>query len=183
MTWMALSACDLITTPGCWNFNAKIWNRKDRRQELYHIVEITAAHYNELQARLDKLYPDRHTRDYHAGTEGVLSTKLELPRKFKSPLVAPAPEPASHEQEDNEEEANNDGDDPRSLFPVTLEYLDLSCLELENTTSRMPLVFLIRKEYKILSELVNGLHCAIISGQPATGRVLVFLLMLDLTQT
>ena len=159
--------------------HAKIWNRKDRWQELHHTVEITAAHYDELQERLDKLYPDRHTREYHAGSEGVLSTKLELLRNFKPPLVAPPPElstRADNEQaENNEEEENNDSDDLRSLFPVTLEYLDLSCLELENMTLRMPLVFLIRNEYKILSELVDRQGSAIISGQPGTGRIPVFL--------
>ena len=158
--------------------HTKIWDRKDLWQELYHTVEITAAHYDELQARLDKLYPKRHTPEYLAGTEGVLSTKLELLRNFKSPLVTPAQEHAAHvdneQAEYSEEEENNGGDDPRSLFPVTLEYLDLSCLELKNMTSRMPLAVLIRKEYKILSELVNRHGSSIISGQPGTGRILVF---------
>ena len=181
--------------------HSKIWDRKDLWQELFHTVEITAAHYYELQERLGKLYPDRHTRDYHAGSEGVLSTKLELLRNFKPPLVAPARELAAHtdneraennEEEENndddkgnndDDEGNNDDDDPCSLFPVTLKYLDLSYLELENTTLRMPLAFLIRNEYEILSELVDRQGSAIISGQPGTGRIPVFPLMLDLTQT
>ena len=47
----------------------------------------------------------------------------------------------------------------------------------------MPLVFLIRGEYAILSNLLETVDSAIISGQPGIGRSPVFLLMLDLTQT
>ena len=171
--------------------HAKIWGRYDRFQELFHTVEITAAHYNELQERLGILHPYRHTGGYFARADsaGVLSTKLEVLRNFKPPLVAPVPELAAHadneqvKNNEEEEEENDDNDDPRSLFPVTIRYLDLSCLELEKTTIRMPLVFLIRNEYAKLSDLLENVDSAIISGQPGTGRIPVSLLMLNLTQT
>ena len=99
-----------------------------------------------------------------------------------------ASEFAAHADNDqvqnDEEEEINDEDEPRSLFPFTLEYLDLSCLQLEVTTSRMPVVFFIRDEYKFLSEILDKLNgSGIVSGQPGTGRILAFLLMLDLTRT
>jgi len=160
--------------------HGKIWAREDRRQELFHSVEITAAHYDELQQRLDKLYPNRHTREYQACSEGVLSTKLEILRNFQ-PLVATPPELAAHadnrdeQGENNEEEENNNDDEFRSIFPVTIEYLDLSCLQLENTMLRMPLTLLIRNEYNILSGIVDRLQdSGIISGQPGTGKISMF---------
>jgi hypothetical protein len=162
--------------------HAKIWGREDRWQELHHTVEITAAHYDELQGRLDKLYPDRHTRRYQTSSERVLSTKLDILRNFQPP---PAPELVAHADNEQAEEENNDDDDDelRSIFPVTIEYLDLSCLQLENTTLRMPLAFLIRDEYRILDDILDNLDgSGIISGQPGTGKILVFLLMLHLTQ-
>ena len=51
----------------------KIWNQKDRLQELFHTVEITTAHYDELQDCLDKLCPNRHTREYKACSKNVMS--------------------------------------------------------------------------------------------------------------
>ena len=146
------------------------------------------AHYNELQERLDKLCPNRHTQGYIAASKSVLSTKLDVLRNFQPPLAAPAPElpaQADNEQaENNEEEENNDDDKLHSIFPVTITYLDISCLQLEDMTLRMPPVFLIRDEYRILDDIVDRLQgSGIISGQPGTGNILVFFLMLDLTQT
>ena len=167
--------------------HGKIWNRKDRLEELLHTVEITTAHYDELQERLDKLCPNRHNQGYIAGSKSVLSTKLDILRNFQPSLAAPAPELAAYadnEQAENNKEENNDADDPRSIFPVTIEYLDLSCLQLKDMTSRMPPTFLIRDEYKILDDIVDELQgSGIISGQPGTGNLLVFPLMRDLTQT
>lgn len=166
--------------------HGKIWNRKDRWQELRHTVEITAAHYDELQRCLDKLNPDRHTREYLAGSESVLSTKLDILRNFKPPLVTPALEFAAcadNEQAENNEEENKDDDGPCSIFPVTIEYLDLSCLQLKNMMSSMPLAFLIRDEYRTLDDIVDRLDSGIFSGQPGNGKIPVFLLMLNLIQT
>lgn len=56
-------------------------------------------------------------------------------------------------EEKMEAEGNNDGidDDLRSLFPVKIRYLDLSCLELQNLPTRLPLPMLIRDEYDIIT--------------------------------
>jgi hypothetical protein len=40
--------------------HSKIWGQEDRRQELFMTVEITTAHYKELEERLTKLHPNRH---------------------------------------------------------------------------------------------------------------------------
>lgn len=128
--------------------HSKIWGREDRWHELFHTIEITTAHYDELQERLDKLNPDRRTGGYFARADsaGVLSTKLEVLRNFKPPSVAPAPELAAHadnwqaNNNEEEEEENDDNDDPRSLFPVKIQYLDLSCLERTKLRSQMPLL-------------------------------------------
>jgi len=109
-----------------------------------HYREITVAHYDELQQRLDRLYPDRHTERYfaQAGSAGVLSAKLEVLRNLKPPLMTPAPELAPHA--DNDQAKNNeedDNDDLRFLFLITIQYLDLPCLRIRRCA------FLIRDEY------------------------------------
>jgi hypothetical protein len=44
--------------------HSRIWGQEDRRQELLTTVEITAAHYKELEDRLTKRYPNRHSEMY-----------------------------------------------------------------------------------------------------------------------
>jgi len=58
--------------------HSKIWGQKNRRQELF-----TTAHYKELEERLTKLHPNRHSETYEA--QDVLSIKLEVLRSFKTP--------------------------------------------------------------------------------------------------
>ena len=165
-------------------------------------MELTIAHYLELQKRLADLYPDRLSEEYEA--KEVLSTKLDVLRYFEPPSIDPASATAlaahrihtdneaenevQEESDDTENEAENEvqkdsddiDDELCSLFPFVLNFMDFSTLELETPPVRMPQPLLIRQEYSFLTERL-GKRSAIISGQPGTGEVLVFLLMLNLT--
>jgi len=64
------------------------------------------------------------------------------------------------------------------FFSIRIQYLDLSCLGLENKPLHIPLLLLIHQEYDVISDLLN--QCAnnfsgsaIISGQPGTGEVTI----------
>jgi hypothetical protein len=139
--------------------HSKIWGQEDQRQELFKTVEITAAHYEELEKRLTELYPDRHSDTYEA--EEVLSIKLEVLRSFKAPsIAAPATHPDSHEAEGK---SNDIDDELCSLFPFTVEFWDLSSLKLKNYPAQMPQPLLVRQEYKFLSKRL-GHGSVILSG-------------------
>jgi hypothetical protein len=154
--------------------HSKIWGQKNRRQELFTTVEITTAHYKELEERLEKLHPNRHSETYEA--QDVLSIKLEVLRSFKTPSNGGATH-ATHpdiESCEAEGESNEVDDELYSLFPFTVEFLDLSSLKLETSLLRMPQQLLVRQEYKFLTKRLPD-RSAILSGQPGTGGMPVFL--------
>jgi hypothetical protein len=89
-----------------------------------------------------------------------------------------------NDNDDNDNDDNDNGNDDdfnpaKDLFPFLLSYLDLSTLELkEKVPNRLPLPLLLRKEYKVISELIKKRPQAsggsvIVSGQPGTGQFLV----------
>ena len=154
--------------------HSKIWGQEDRRQELFMSVEITTAHYKELEERLTKLHPNRHSETYEA--QDVLSIKLEVLRSFKTRGATHAthatyPDIESYEAEG---ESNEVDDELYSLFPFTVEFLDLSSLKLETPLLRMTQPLLIRQEYNFLTKRLPD-RPAILSGQPGTGGIPVFL--------
>jgi hypothetical protein len=155
--------------------HSKIWGQEDRRQELFTTVKITTAHYKELEERLTKLYPNRHSETYEA--QDVLSIKLDVLRSFKTPSNGTHATHATHpdaESYETEGESNEVDDELYSLFPFTVEFLDLSSLKLETTLLRMQQPLLIRQEYKFLTERLPN-RSTILSGQPGTGGIPVFL--------
>ena len=153
--------------------HSKIWGRKDRRSELFCDVKITLAHYLELQKRLK---PGRDLPDYQSND--VQSIKLDV---LRTPVMHPGD--IDGEQvglEHIEDAGDSDGldDELCSLFPATIQYLDLSSLKLDNKPPRIPLVLLIRQDYSIISQLLdresNSIRgSAFVSGQPGIGEFFV----------
>jgi len=60
--------------------HGKFWKQESLRFTLFHTVEITRAHYSELQTRLNVAQPTRHSNTYK--TEGVMSIKLDILQKI-----------------------------------------------------------------------------------------------------
>lgn len=168
-----------------WLFelHSKIWGRQDLVGKLSYKLEITAAHYFQLQKRLDHLYPNRSSEDYWNGN--VLSTKLNILQSVAPPPVSsliPVMSTGGEGEQIEGEQIEVDGmdDELRAFFPATVEYLDLSSLELKKPPPRIPLPLLIRKEYHIITNMLNKLPqgnagSVIISGQPGTGETLILL--------
>lgn len=179
MSWDSkrLRTDDHLQHAWLFDLHSKIWDRKDLEQELFYRLEITAAHYVELQKRLDDLYPNRSSEDYQNGN--VLSIKLNILRSF-----APPPEAliqvTSTGGDDEQNEVDGMDDELRALFPDTVTYMDLSSLKLKKPPPRIPLPLLIRKEYGIITNMLNKLPegnagSVIISGQPGTGETFILL--------
>jgi len=139
-----------------------------------------------LQKRLKEQHPDRDLPNYDAGRNNVLSIKLEIlhqtiPASAPSPFVQQAH--SGNEQilvQDDGDLEENEDTEFCSFLPATLEFLDLSSLKLKKQPTRLPLLLFFREEYSVISQLLkkepehsNG--SAIVSGQPGTGEVLVFL--------
>jgi len=171
-------------TPWLKEVYSKIWNRGDLKQKLFRKVEVTRAHYDELQVILDRKYPDRNDPEYDGRSHEVLSDKLEHLNLIAAGHVSPLRDPDNNkdrvDDDDDLEASNEDDSEIDSFFPFTLTYLDLSILELENKSERCPLPLFIRQEYNHLSKLIdkepqNGTGSVIVSGQPGTGEVLVSL--------
>jgi hypothetical protein len=77
--------------------------------------------------------------------------------------------------DDEQIEVDGMDDELRVLFPATVTYMDLSSLKLKKPLPRIPLPLLIRKEYGIITNMLNKLPegnagSVIISGQPGTGE-------------
>ncbi|KAF5376092.1 hypothetical protein D9615_007752 [Tricholomella constricta] len=151
--------------------HSKIWDRQDLAPQLFPEVEVTYEHYHELQRRLMELHPNRNSPDYNGDAHIVLSTKLDILLSYKPSLKT--------DSKDDEDLGEDDGDDTnvelRSLFPAKIKFLDFSSLELKETSERLPVPLLLREEYDFISGLLdsrprNNAGCAIISGQPGTGK-------------
>jgi hypothetical protein len=153
---------------------------------LFYEVEITAAHYVELQKRLENLYPNRNSKDYR--NDNVISIKLDVLQSFAPPPEAliqvayPGSDDKQIEVEEDEDKEDNYGMDNelRAFFPATVTYMDLSSLKLKKPPPRIPVPLLIRQEYSIISDMLNKLPegnagSVVVSGQPGTGETPLFL--------
>ncbi|KAH9952840.1 hypothetical protein BC827DRAFT_1252018 [Russula dissimulans] len=170
-------AGDSIPTDFPWlaEVHSKIWNREDLRPQLFRKVEVTRAHYDQLQKRLNELHTDRDSQDYNSTNPDVLRAKLDL-LQSPTPVEALSPE---HPADDND-----DLEGSSSLFPSILSFVDLSTLGLEqDVPTRVPLLFLLRQEYEVISNLIekrpkNSGGSVIVSGQPGTGKTIYLYLRL-----
>ena len=146
----------------------KIWNRGDLKSELFRTVEVTRVDYGKLQHDLDQNFSGRNLPGYDGSPNDVLSYKLDILNR-----AAPTNPPHTNNDVDN-------GDDPEdidSLFPSTLNFLDLSTV-LKKKSHCFPLAIFVREEYNIITKLIkerppNSRGSFIVSGQPGTGTVLV----------
>ena len=124
------------------------------------------------------LQPGRNLQNYTG--VNVQSIKLDILRSFKPPLSIPLghnDDVVGMEQTEDGEDNDSLDDELRSLFPATIQYLDLSSLELSDPLRRLPLPLLIRQEYNVISKLLDDLPknnkgSAIVSGQPGIGDFL-----------
>jgi hypothetical protein len=166
---------------GAWlmEIHRKIWNRKDRQQKLFRTITIEFTDYERLEKRLAGLRSGRREAAYSANTAEILPVKLA----FLQSIPSVASDPLNEEKVGDSYDLY---DELRTLFPLTLEYLDLSNLGLQVSSPRMPVPLLIRQEYRALSKLLGELpmdcgDSAIITGQPGTGaNMFVTLLLLGL---
>jgi len=171
--------------------HSKIWNRGELESTLFRKVEVTQAHYDALQDRLNRQYPDRGTKGYNGSPNDVLSDKLGI-LKWTAPAEAD-----NHEDrvdDDDGLEASGSDDDQASSgddglegsneddlsFPSTFRYLDLSSLNLNSELERFPLALFLRQEYDHISRLISNdpqykNDSVMVNGQPGTGEVLVSL--------
>jgi hypothetical protein len=165
-----------------FELHSKIWDHKDLGQNLFYKLQITAAHYVELQKRLTSLYPNRTSEDYQ--NYDVLSTKLNILRSFVTPPedLTDNAHPDSDDEENGKDEENNYGmdDELRAFFPTTITYMDLSSLELQYPTLRIPNPLLIRQEYHIITRMLNEqpegyAGSTVLSGQPGIGETTLVL--------
>jgi hypothetical protein len=181
-----------LLEPWLYEVHSKIWGHQDLQSENFRKVEVTAAHYDALQKRLREQHPDRDSPNYD-GSNDVLSIKLEIlnqtmPASALSPFVQRAHSGNKQILVQNDEDLESDGNDDAefsSFLPATLKFLDLSSLKLQNELTRLFLPLFIREEYSLISQLLkkkskNSSGSAIVSGQPGTGEVLVFLVTYDL---
>jgi hypothetical protein len=150
---------------------------------LFREVEITRAHYAELQERLKELHPDRDSPNYDGTKLDVLNVKLDFLRSL-TPGLSPRQSDGNDDRVDDDDgsEAGN-GDDPeiKSLFPSSLSFLDILALKLKNNVPGLllPLPLLYRQDYKDVPEIIEGRPqtsggSVIVSGQPGTGESFVF---------
>ena len=161
-------------------------------------MEVTQAHYDELQRRLKEEHPDRDSPEYDGTEHDVESIKLDVLR-----LIFPANSPrrpdsdedradnddAPEARDDDESGMDSDQSEPSNdggftngaIFPFTLRFLDLSTLGLRTCLSyRLPSPLLLRQEYDHISRLIEGKpvnrrRSVIVSGQSGTGEILVSL--------
>ena len=161
---------------------SKIWNKERLVLELFRKVEVTQAHYTELQRRLKEQHPGRDLPEYDGREHNVGGVKLDFLRSIPSPSTQHPDVNEDRVDHSGVQEAINEDDfEIGSYFPFTLSFLDLSTLGLkEKVPNRLPLPLFLRQDYDDISVLIKKEpRCkqgsVVVSGQPGTGEVLVSL--------
>jgi hypothetical protein len=173
--WRRWGFKEAIDYPWLEEVRSKVWNTKELEPELFRKVEVTQAHYTELQKRLNGQYSDRNLPEYDGGYHNVLSVKLDVLR-----VTLPENEDTSEFDVDGPgpEARNEGGSGINSLFPFTLKFLDLTTLGLKYVPPRLPSPLFLRQEYDDISALIerepkSTYGSVIVTGQPGIGEVLV----------
>jgi hypothetical protein len=124
----------LTDFPWLEELHSKIWERKDLTPTLFREVEVTQAHYAELQERLKELHPDRDSPNYNGAKLNVQNVKLDFLLSLTPGLLPRHPDGSDDRVDDDDDSGATNGDDPKieSLFPSSLSFLDISALKLEN---------------------------------------------------
>lgn len=150
-----------------------------------------------MQSHLEKRYPndgsscskgDKPSSShpiFRAGSssspDSDLLVKLQILRSTDAPSPgSPLSNTNAHQSDQSHVEDVNDDDELDSLFPTTIQYMDLSSLGLQKRTKRLPQPLLFREEYAIISGMIEDLPedangCVVVSGQPGTGEPLLLL--------
>ena len=151
---------------------SKLWNKKDLEEQLFREVVVTKAHYDVLENRLKAKHPDRDLPGYDGARHDVRSIKLDVLR-LDFPASPQHPDDNEDQVDDDLEAGNEDVSDTNSLFPFTLNFLDLSTLGPKDMPQRLPYPLYVREEYEDLSVLIKDwTGSVLVSGQPGTGGVL-----------
>ncbi|KAF8273634.1 hypothetical protein EI94DRAFT_1676237 [Lactarius quietus] len=143
--------------PWLTELHSKIWNRVDLTQTLTRTVEVTEAHYTDLQRSLNGL----HKRT------AIDLVKLNILHSLREAVPS---------LQDEVESDVSEARDNHKLFPSVFKYLDLAPLGLKaEVTSRFPLPLLIREDYEDMTKLIDkepqdNSGSVIVSGQPGTGK-------------
>jgi hypothetical protein len=160
--------------------------RSDRSKLKYDVLEVKLNFLHSLKQVETSPSPHLDDADSEARKE-VASSKARNEIADPEPSNEAADSEPSNEAADSE--PSNEAADPepisedevvlQSLFPYNLEFFDLSALALK-VVERLPLPLLLRKEYKIISKLIENepegsRGSVLVSGQPGTGEFLVSL--------
>ena len=161
---------------------SKIWKNERLAPELFQTVEVTKAHYTELQRRLKEQHPGRDLPEYDGRGHNVRDVKLDFLRSITSSSPQHFDNNENRVGHDGHPEASNeDVFEINTYFPFTLRFLDLSTLNLkEQVPDRLPLPLFLRQDYDDISALIkkeprSKQGSVMVSGQPGTGQVLVSL--------
>ena len=166
---------------------SKIWKNERLVPELFRTVEVTKAHYTELQRRLKEQHPGRDLPEYDGREHNVGGVKLDFLRSITSSSPQLPDNEDRVDNGDGPEASNEDDFEINTYFPFTLRFLDLSTLNLkEQVSDRLPLPLFLRQDYDDISALVkkeprSKQGSVVVSGQPGTGQVLVSPILRDLT--
>ena len=183
--------------PWLEEIHSRIWSRKALERDLFRMVKVTQAHYDELEKRLNDQHPYRNLPSYNGAKSDVKSIKLDVLRSaFPEKLRHHDSNEDRVDDDDYPEASDEDGSemhvgDPQAIdedgSPInmvssfTLNFLDLSSLNLKEEPPRgLPLTIFLRREYNHISALIeerprNGYGSVVVSGQPGTGELLVSL--------
>ena len=97
----------------CWlkELHSKIWGRDDLIPTLIQRVEVTRAHYDQLQDILNQKYMGRDDAEYD-GNHNVLSGKLGFLRSLPAakPLSPPQPDDTEARDKDDDMDSSHDDD-------------------------------------------------------------------------
>ncbi|KIM44988.1 hypothetical protein M413DRAFT_25378 [Hebeloma cylindrosporum] len=159
--------------------HSKLWKQEQLRPILFRTVDITRAHYAELEKRLNEAHKTRNLETYMA--TNVISIKLDVLQNF-IPAVA----------DKVNSEVSDDGPDnlcPDELFeflPAKIRYLDITPLELQHLP-RISFPMLIREQYDVMStilydqQVLEGISgSCLITGQPGAGKTsYLYVLLID----
>jgi hypothetical protein len=191
--------------PWLTEVHTKIWKKEGFRSLLFREVEVTYSDYTALQKNLKNQHPDRDESDYNGSDTDALTVKLDYLRlrpsakapsakassakassakapkasSTKASKASPADVSSSRDPDPNDDEvseaSNEENTVIKSLFPFLLSYLDLSPLGLKEDMGRFQSPLLYRKEYKIISELIEKRPqgrrgSVLVSGQPGVGE-------------
>jgi hypothetical protein len=159
------------TKVGKWlvEIHKKLWGQEHLRNSVFRTVEVTTTHYRELQARLDAKHPSRNSESYIA--QDVMSIKLDLLLNF-----TPSSPPPIIDWDDDDADYDDIDIQLADILPAKIGLLDLSSLDLKNSVD-IPFPMLIRKEYEVISALINEgtndvASSCILTGQSGIGRAI-----------